>query len=77
MVWTNHKIGHKNAYTSMFTKPILSSPDMYETQTHGRSSTNYVDHKNKLSNNNMEHGGACRAIQIEKHTKFINMCFAN
>ena len=77
MVWTNHKTEHKDAHTMMFTKNILSSPDAYETQTRGRSSTNRVNHKNKLSNNIMEHGGACRATQSKEFTKFANMCFAN
>ena len=77
MVWTNHKTGHKDVHIVTFTKNVLSSPDVYETHRSERSSTNRVDHKNKLSNNNMQHGGACGATHIEEHTKFANMCFAN
>ena len=70
MVWTNNKIGHKDAYTTTFTKPILSLPGAYETHTRKRSSTNHEDHKKNLSNNGMENGGACRAMDIKDHNEF-------
>ena len=77
MVWMNQKTGHKDAYKAIFIKNILSSLDVYDTQTRGRSSTNRVNHKNKLSNKGMEHSGMHGETRIEEHTEFENACFAN
>ena len=77
MARTNKKFEHKDAYTMMFTKSLLNSPEVCVTQTHEWPSTNYGYHKKKPRNSGMEHGGACKARHIKEHIKFASTCIAN